>query len=250
MFSFFVYVYLDPTKPGTFTYGNISFSYEPIYIGKGRDRRHLCRRNEALRGLGGALGRRIRAVSPLILKYQEFLLEKEAFSLETTLIRLIGRLICGTGPLFNISDGGDGWSLSAEAKRKISEKAKISQRIRYSNPEEREKMSRAGKAYFSKPGAKERSAEATRLSHSDPTLRQRLRDLALSRFSDPAFIEKHSAALKGRVFSTAARKNMSIARTILWEKRRISGWTFSSQAKENMRLAACRRFKIKEQANV
>jgi hypothetical protein len=39
MNSFYVYIYLDPRKPGKFHYGEYCFDYEPFYVGKGKDNR-------------------------------------------------------------------------------------------------------------------------------------------------------------------------------------------------------------------
>ena len=36
---FYVYVYLDPRKPGKYKYGEYEFDYEPVYVGKGTNYR-------------------------------------------------------------------------------------------------------------------------------------------------------------------------------------------------------------------
>lgn len=44
MGNFYVYIYLDPRKPGKFKYIDYSFDFEPFYVGKGtksRIIRHL-----------------------------------------------------------------------------------------------------------------------------------------------------------------------------------------------------------------
>ena len=33
--KYYVYIYIDPRKPGKFKYGEYEFDYEPFYIGKG-----------------------------------------------------------------------------------------------------------------------------------------------------------------------------------------------------------------------
>jgi len=36
---FYVYGYFDPRKPGKFVYEDLAYSFEPFYIGKGKDKR-------------------------------------------------------------------------------------------------------------------------------------------------------------------------------------------------------------------
>jgi len=38
---FYLYVYLDPRKPGKFVYDDLEFDYEPIYVGKGKNKRSI-----------------------------------------------------------------------------------------------------------------------------------------------------------------------------------------------------------------
>lgn len=46
--KYYVYAYLDTRKPGKYIYDDLNFEYEPIYVGKGKNRRyknHLSLRN-------------------------------------------------------------------------------------------------------------------------------------------------------------------------------------------------------------
>ena len=123
---FYNYVYLDPRKSGDYNYDNLHFDYEPIYIGKGQYNRiniHLNKKNEH------QFTNRIKEIldfglEPIRCKLFENLEEVIAFNNERNLIKTIGRKNKGTGPLLNLTDGGQGnsgWIPSEESKRKNSE---------------------------------------------------------------------------------------------------------------------------------
>ena len=108
--SFYTYILVDTRKPGRFTYDgcNISFLYEPFYVGKGQGFRYrdTSSRNDHVCNLMNLLGD-----SSIVVHFSEFepcLSEDLAFSLEVSLISLIGRRDLGTGPLLNLTDGGEG----------------------------------------------------------------------------------------------------------------------------------------------
>ena len=147
--KFYVYVYLDTRKKGNFTYDDYYFDYEPFYIGKGKNKRleeHLW---ESRLKHDDFKSRKIKSIlkdgyKPLFIKVKENLNEYDAFNLEKTLIKIIGRYNLNLGPLTNLTDGGDGFSglmktethrknlsisslgkkMSDEAKKKISESLK------------------------------------------------------------------------------------------------------------------------------
>lgn len=98
MTQFYTYIYSDPSREN-----------EPFYVGKGSNRR-------AWKHLNGndnnpALDRRIKkmgrfGIQPNI-KVENCSSEQEAFNFEIRLIQRIGRKNLGTGPLLNLTDGGD-----------------------------------------------------------------------------------------------------------------------------------------------
>jgi hypothetical protein len=113
--SYYIYVYLDPRRPGKYEYTNYSFEYEPFYIGKGKDDRiygHLKEvKNKKHRNL--AKCNKINAILrvgklPIILKIESNLNNDEANKKEKLLVKIIGRLNEKSGPLTNITEGGDG----------------------------------------------------------------------------------------------------------------------------------------------
>jgi hypothetical protein len=128
--SYYVYVYLDPRKPGNHQYENYEFDYEPFYVGKGSNNRawdhlkgnkynpYLCNKIRNIQKIN---------CSPIVMIYEKMSSENEAFDIEMDMIKSIGRTNLKTGSLCNLTDGGDGirgYIPSEEHKRKNSESHK------------------------------------------------------------------------------------------------------------------------------
>lgn len=126
---FYVYVYLDPRKPGLYIYGEYSFEYEPFYVGKGSDSRSTIHLYESSleRNCNRKFTNKIKKIrrkcghDPFVISYKEQLEEQTAFDLEVSMISSIGRHDLKRGPLCNLTDGGEGTSEPTMEKRiKIS----------------------------------------------------------------------------------------------------------------------------------
>jgi hypothetical protein len=113
--SYYNYIFVDLNKPGNYHYEglNFSFLYEPFYVGKGklnRYKNHIyelphsrTRKSNKLRNCLKHFS--IEDITIFLNKDSEngFVKDKEKY-----LISKIGRLILDSGPLTNITDGGDG----------------------------------------------------------------------------------------------------------------------------------------------
>lgn len=134
MDSYYVYLYLDPRKSGSYNYGSYSFDYEPFYVGKGkcgRSIRHLQEYilendNNKLKSNKIKKIQRETGSPPIIIKYKSGIDEKESFDLEIDMIRCIGRKDKNYGPLTNLTDGGEGMSGYIQSEV-MKEKLRISQ---------------------------------------------------------------------------------------------------------------------------
>lgn len=134
---FYIYVYLDPRKPGDFVFENFTFPFEPIYIGKGKGNRdmyhwkYFCDNEILQRKL---IKIKNEDLEPIIMRICANLTETDAHIQEKKLIKLIGRLNLLEGTLCNLTDGGEGCAgiiQTTEHKKKNSLKNRGSYEERY-----------------------------------------------------------------------------------------------------------------------
>jgi hypothetical protein len=125
MNNYYIYIYLDPRNDEKYHYNNFSFLFKPIYIGKGKNKRLKIfnNRNSFFKNTLNKIEKS--GLKPIIIKLYENLSENQAFEIEKRLIQEIGRNDLNSGPLLNMTDGGEGCSgkiISKELKEIISKK--------------------------------------------------------------------------------------------------------------------------------
>lgn len=141
MKKYYIYAFLDKSKPGKYLYEDIKFEYEPFYIGKGCDDRIIVSKYDRESPF------KVRKIKKIIanggeiisIKIFENLENLKSLEIEKELIRKIGRRDLNLGPLTNQTDGGDGRINSPhsdETKKKISETKRSQNRKGYSLPEQ------------------------------------------------------------------------------------------------------------------
>jgi group I intron endonuclease len=132
--KFYIYVYMDPNKSGSYYYEGLDFSflYEPFYIGKGHNNRDVIHLRDSRLNKKTYLSNKLNKLlidgdSPIIFRVYENLSESESFEKEKLLIEKIGKKYKKEGPLVNIVDGGQGVSgliHTEESRKKMSLKGK------------------------------------------------------------------------------------------------------------------------------
>jgi hypothetical protein len=111
--SYYLYVFLDPRKPGKYQYGPYEFEYEPFYVGKGKLRRIKDHYKPSVLKDGTMKSNKFQKILneakiPIGIKLCENLTDEESKIKEIELIKLIGRIKLNNGSLTNLTDGGDG----------------------------------------------------------------------------------------------------------------------------------------------
>lgn len=153
--DFYVYVLLDPRKPGNYEYGPLKFKHEPFYVGKGKGKRDISHfrpgnlNQDLKRYKNTKRMNKIRKIMeagfiPLPVRIKSNVIEVTAFKFEVRAIQLIGR--GKQGPLVNLTDGGDGisgyvmsaaekavkskWTTAFHAGMSVDEKIVFSAKVR------------------------------------------------------------------------------------------------------------------------
>lgn len=132
--EFYVYMFLDTRFPGLWPAGCFCFDYRPLYVGKGRGVRvfeHLRQNAPAkqcspiLKAVLAKIRNAGFPIKAIIIRCS--LTEDQAFALESRLIEIIGRRCDRSGPLANLTLGGEG---AAGRKRPECERQSISNKLK------------------------------------------------------------------------------------------------------------------------
>lgn len=219
----------------------------PFYIGKGRGERIYVHERQAHRFtshkdriIQTMLARGILSIPKA--KLIERLTDSEAKQIEIDLIHLIGRW--PTGPLANLTSGGDGVAaLSQEAKIKQSaanvsswrnplvrkkrcegmkavwteeKRATHSAKLRNKSPEVRARISAGRKAAWQRPEV----IEKARIAYSNPISRA-AKSIAMKRnWADPETRKMRSEASRIAQSSPEYRAKRSLIAKAMWQKRK------------------------------
>lgn len=136
-FEHYIYVYLDPRKPGQFFYKDMEFKFQPFYIGLGKKRRDISHIKEARDYFKYSKEKRDRlndykiailrlldknGLEPIILRIKEGLSREQAIEEEIKLIAYWGRKSTGNGILSNMTPGGESplYRMTEKQKKNIS----------------------------------------------------------------------------------------------------------------------------------
>lgn len=146
MKDFYVYVLLDPRKPGNYHYQKLIFNFEPFYVGLSSTENRINEHIKESKNGNGYNKHKMNKINKIlnenleliVIKVRQNLTRNEAQKLEISLIKELGRINLKTGPLTNLTDGGDG-TVGYIPTNKAKYKWFKSIKKHYENPENRKK---------------------------------------------------------------------------------------------------------------
>ena len=243
--EFYVYIYLDPRKPGEYTYGDYKFDYEPFYVGKGKNNR--WKPSEHLYPKNGYLNNKIKKIganNTIVCCLNQRFTEEIGFHYECKLISLIGRQDLNTGPLINLTDGGEGITNCSESSKEKLRRYRLGKKH---TEEEKKKISKASRGENNGFYHKEHT-QATKLKISQANSGRKPWNYNITGYKNKPCSEerkikvresvKKYRATHTQICSDETRKKMSLAR-----KKRI----ITQETKEKLRKASTGR-KVSEEA--
>lgn len=127
--EYYCYVLMDPRKPGPFVYEGIEFEYEPFYVGKGKGERVFNHAKEARQDTGAGNRHKLNKIRKIWSSGNKVRVrlsdnrgtEKQALRMEQKLIAAIGRHELGTGPLTNLTAGGESGIQGPKVRQRIAQ---------------------------------------------------------------------------------------------------------------------------------
>ena len=253
----YVYVYLDPRKTGKWTTSVMSFLYEPIYIGEGknnRSRHHLIRKDR--HPLVNKIAKiRKSQLEPHIVIVADQLTGDEGLALETQLIYELGTKAIidkvKRGPLCNLQiEEGSKRVISEETKKKLS--ASVSKSL-MGHPVSKETRQKISEAYHKSPVSKINRAEAHTRTHLGKKMSAEAKDAIGNYFRGVPKSEEHrqkiSSANKGKKFSETHKAAIAKSRVSYWKitnnnssvtTNNLKDWCLKNQINESSLKSAYR----------
>jgi hypothetical protein len=198
-----------------YVYGHFKVSDDSIfYVGMGQGDRSNCitGRHPHWNAVARKYG-----IYPVVLF--ESLTKQEAIDIEHELIKTLGRLDLGTGPLVNKTDGKEG---VLNFVRDEQYRANVTAGLlrRYSREEEIEKTRQSTKKLWEDPEYRAKSELSRQISFNTPEIKENRKRITTERYKDESERKKTSDAMKAFYATPEGKAIRSKQMKEVWTKRR------------------------------
>lgn len=226
---YYIYIYLDPLRPGIYIYENFIFNHEPFYVGRGKDNRYMVHTQKYSLKSKNNKNTRIKNIlenglKPIVCFSSTGLTFDDSLLLERNTISKIGRKKLNTGPLTNLTSGGQGipeMKLSEESINKMR-KTCLERGIykKFSENMKGDKNSMSGKKWYrSEKGIENFKNKMTGVS---PLIGKTF-------LEKEVIFEKTSKTLKGREMNESEKEKRKIGMKKVWDERRKNNITIEKK---------------------